>query len=453
MPKSHLYLVDLFGIPEDDELVDNFGCFYDASLVQPAHMYLTKQHLCFHIHGHKGKEKVMRWTDIVEMKKKNTAKVIPNAIVVKTRDGKEFFFAFVNRHHVYKVMNKLWKGSTRNDSEQTQFDSLNEIQRTPRESNADIQEMVVPIITERKIEDDFDFVKDLGSGAFSVVKLAKNKKTGAKRAVKIVDKIAVGIEKKEMLDREIDILRRIQHPNIISITDIYETPEYLYLVMEVATGGELFDAIVKRGKYSERDAARIVRQIAEACRYLHSKGIVHRDLKPENLLLSDDSENAVVKIADFGLSKIMDAQAVLQTACGTPGYVAPEVLMGHGYHQEVDVWSIGVITYILLVGYPPFYAENNAKLFDKIMAGQYAFTSPYWDKISAEAKDLIRHLLVVDPKKRFTSLQVLQHPWIKENVQSTDNLFATLESLKKTNSEASKAKVLSAASVARMALN
>lgn len=439
MPKSNQALVDIFGLPSSETLVEDFGCFFDASLVQPAHMYLTQNNLCFNLHGQKGKEKIIPWKDISGIQKRNTAKVIPNAIVISTVDHQEFFFSFLNRHQVYKAMYTLWKST---GQEATTWSNLQESKDL---QNNDLPDEGIRPIKDVKIESVYQFKKDLGSGAFSVVKLAENRKTGEQFAVKVVDKVAVGREKKEMLEREIDILSRIQHPGIVSVLEIYEADKYLYLVMELATGGELFDSIVKRGKYSEKDAARITREIAEAVNYLHSKGIVHRDLKPENLLLSDESENSHVKIADFGLSKMMDAQAVLQTACGTPGYVAPEVLMGEGYHQEVDIWSIGVVMFILLCGYPPFYAETNTKLFDKIMGGKYAFASPYWDKISESAKDLIRHLLVVDPKKRYTSDQILQHPWIKQNT-STEDLSHVLPHLKKT-SESSKTNLLASNNV------
>jgi len=223
--------------------------------------------------------------------------------------------------------------------------------------------------------------------------------------------------------------------------------------MELATGGELFDSIVSRGKYSEKDAARVVQQVASACHYLHAIGIVHRDLKPENLLLESKAADARVKIADFGLSKIMEATSVLQTACGTPGYVAPEVLLGEGYNQEVDVWSIGVITYILLCGFPPFYADSNAKLFEKIMAGSYTFPSPYWDKISESAKDLIKKMLVVEPKQRYSSKQVMDHPWIQGLAPVSDDQLETVQGqLKKHQATESKVTVLTSAPVARMAM-
>jgi len=181
------------------------------------------------------------------------------------------------------------------------------------------------------------------------------------------------------------------------------------------TGGELFDRIVAKGHFSEPASADLVYKILDATQYLHSVGIVHRDLKPENLLLSDPSDQAEVKVADFGLAKILGAEGqMMATTCGTPGYVAPEVLKNKGYDKQVDVWSIGVILYILLCGFPPFYEENTALLFEQIMRGQYDFPEPYWDPISAQAKDLVQHMLVVDPKKRYTTQQCMAHSWFKK---------------------------------------
>jgi len=456
------YLQDTFGLSPEEKLIEDFSCFHDSSLVQPAHIYLTKKYLCYHIHGQKGKELVIPWTEICDLKKKNTAKVIPNAVVLQMQDHSEIFFSFINRHHCYKAMHIAWKGKDHSsdclhDHNHTTFSDLHdehpEFEKKKKSSMriSDIKDDSIQPITDIKVEDAYDVKKELGSGAFSIVKLAIHKKTKEQRAIKMIDKDAIK-EKKEMLEREVDILKRIQHPNIIAVVEIYETPRYLNLVMELATGGELFDSIVSRGKYSEKDAARIVQQVASAVSYLHSIGIVHRDLKPENLLLENKTPEARVKLADFGLSKMMEAQSVLQTACGTPGYVAPEVLIGEGYNQEVDVWSIGVIMYILLCGFPPFYAENNSKLFEKIMSGSYSFPSPYWDKVSSSSKDLIRCMLVVDPKKRFTSAQVLEHPWIRGLVGSDEPLSDAQTNLKKTKSEESKVTLLTAVPVARMAL-
>jgi len=174
---------------------------------------------------------------------------------------------------------------------------------------------------------------------------------------------------------------------MFSIHEIYETKENLYLVMELATGGELFDTILQRGHLSEREASRIIREVTEAVDYLHSKMIVHRDLKPENLLLANSDIDSPVKLADFGLSRVLDdEEAILITDCGTPNYVAPEVLLGEGYGMEVDVWSIGVIAYILLCGYAPFDGRTIRELFDAIVVGAFRFDPIHWADISTEAK-------------------------------------------------------------------
>ncbi|KAL3914792.1 MAG: hypothetical protein SGPRY_007495 [Prymnesium sp.] len=212
---------------------------------------------------------------------------------------------------------------------------------------------------------------------------------------------------------------------------VYETETHLFLCLELLTGGELFDRIISKGHYSEDDARKLTVTLVEAVQYLHSLGIAHRDLKPENILLKDEKEDAPIKITDFGLSKIfaddLAGEVVMKTACGTPGYVAPEVLTHEIYSEQVDMWSIGVIVYILLCGFPPFYGDNDAQMFKKIKAGSYKFLTPYWDPISAEAKDFVSKLLVVDPKKRMTSVEALKHPWVgKADVGST-NLFAKKE--------------------------
>jgi len=247
-----------------------------------------------------------------------------------------------------------------------------------------------------------------------MVMLAVHKPSGIKVAVKIVEKAGVQ-QKPEMLKNEVEILSKVDHPNIITLYDIFETKERLYLVMELVTGGELFERIVQREQYKESEAAIVMKQLFAATAYLHTLGIVHRDLKPENLLLENENEDTPIKLTDFGLSKIYSTE-MMQTACGTPGYVAPEILELGGYDTAVDLWSAGVILYTLLCGYPPFYNENPAILFETIMKGTYHFHSPYWDGISKEAKDLISKLLVVDPKQRLTAEQALQHDWFQKAV-------------------------------------
>merc|ERR1712000_656975 len=208
---------------------------------------------------------------------------------------------------------------------------------------------------------------------------------------------------------EVDILTQVDHPNIISLEEVFDTPDTLYLVMELITGGELFDKITEIGAYSEQTAAELVKNIVSAVKYLHDRGIAHRDLKPTNLLLKDDEDLTNVKIADFGLSKIMGDNTMMQTACGTPIYVAPEVLSGEAYEKEVDMWSIGVITYILLCGFPPFF-----------------------DDVSDQAKDFIDNLLLVDPALRLTAEQALEHPWLQG--AATDKLLHVPEKMEQFTS-------------------
>jgi len=261
------------------------------------------------------------------------------------------------------------------------------------------------------IKDDYILGDEIGRGGFSVVVEATSRANGEKYAVKIVEKSLIQ-EDIKLLKREIDIMKQVEHENILKLIEIYEDDENVYIVMELVDGSELFDRIVDKGYYSEKSTVHIIKQILNAVKYLHEKGIAHRDLKPENLLCSGSGSRETVKIADFGLSKIFSDNEDLVTSCGTPGYVAPEVLMCESYDKSVDMWGIGIITYILLAGYPPFYAENDTALFEKIMNAEYDFDDECWDDVSDLAKDFIQHLLVKDPKERFTAEQALQHSWI-----------------------------------------
>ncbi|KAI6214109.1 Protein kinase domain-containing protein [Aphelenchoides besseyi] len=227
--------------------------------------------------------------------------------------------------------------------------------------------------------------------------------------------------KEESLENEIKVLRKLRHANIVQLYDTYEERAYVYLVMELVTGGELFDRIVQKGSYTERDASNLIKQVLEAVSFMHNNGVVHRDLKPENLLYYNEDEDSKIMISDFGLSKTEDS-GLMATACGTPGYVAPEVLQQKPYGKAVDVWSIGVIAYILLCGYPPFYDENDANLFAQIIKGEYEFDSPYWDEISDSAKDFISHLMCCDPERRYSCEQALAHPWISGNTAGTKDI-------------------------------
>ncbi|XP_042310618.1 calcium/calmodulin-dependent protein kinase type 1B isoform X1 [Sceloporus undulatus] len=265
----------------------------------------------------------------------------------------------------------------------------------------------------KKVEDIssvYDIKEKLGAGAFSEVVLAQEHGSQRLVALKCIPKKALR-GKEAAVENEIAVLKKIQHENIVALEDIYESPTHLYLAMQLVTGGELFDRIIERGYYTEKDASQLIRQVLEAVNYLHDLGIVHRDLKPENLLYATPFEDAKIMITDFGLSKI-EADGIMSTACGTPGYVAPEILEQKPYGKAVDSWALGVISYILLCGYPPFYDENDSELFNQILKAEYEFDSPYWDDISDSAKDFIKNLLERDPEKRFTCEQALQHPWI-----------------------------------------
>ncbi|TDH67690.1 hypothetical protein CCR75_006887 [Bremia lactucae] len=277
--------------------------------------------------------------------------------------------------------------------------------------------------------------KELGSGTFSVVREATLKLTGEKFAVKCIKRAQLTADDLEALVAEVKILREMQHPHIVKLYDVYQEDTYFFLVTEYMPGGELFDRIVKKNFYSEREARDLVKVLLETIAFCHDADVVHRDLKPENLLLSSADDDADIKLADFGFAKkaIESTEAGLSTACGTPGYVAPEILMSKPYGKEVDIWSIGVITYILLCGYPPFHHNNQGMLFRLIKAGSYEFDSPYWDEVSAEAKDLIGKMLVLQPEERGTARQLLEHPWIAEDVVKDVQLTTALQELRKFN--------------------
>jgi len=225
------------------------------------------------------------------------------------------------------------------------------------------------------------------------------------------------------LQREIEIMKKVNHPNIIHLRGVYEVDKYVFLVMEYVSGGELFDRIAEKEQYSERDAVIVMRKVIESIDYLHKNGIAHRDLKPENILLANQSSDTDIKLADFGLSRMIDQGTMMKTACGTPTYVAPEVLKATGYGTETDLWSCGVVTYILLSGYLPFLADTVPELFDLILAGDYSFPADSWQMISDYAKDFINGLLTVDPALRLTAEQALKHDWIiNADKASTEDL-------------------------------
>ncbi|XP_010833879.1 PREDICTED: serine/threonine-protein kinase DCLK3 [Bison bison bison] len=253
----------------------------------------------------------------------------------------------------------------------------------------------------------------IGDGNFAVVKECRHRGTRQAYAMKIIDKSKLK-GKEDMVDSEILIIQSLSHPNIVKLHEVYETDAEIYLIMEYVQGGDLFDAIIESVKFSEREAALMLMDLCKALVHLHDKRIVHRDLKPENLLVQrNEDKSTTLKLADFGLAK--HVVRPIFTVCGTPTYVAPEILSEKGYGLEVDMWAAGVILYILLCGFPPFRSpeRDQEELFNIIQLGRFEFLAPYWDNISDAAKDLVSRLLVVNPKKRYTAHQVLQHPWLE----------------------------------------
>lgn len=284
------------------------------------------------------------------------------------------------------------------------------------------------VVPSDKVTKEYCFKDVIGTGAFSEVVIAKKIITNQYVAIKCIKRQKL-IGKEDNLQNEISVLRKLEHPHIVQLYDTMEDDDYVYLIMELVTGGELFDRIVAKGSYTEKDASKVLKQILEAIDYMHSKDIVHRDLKPENLLYENPNEDSNIKVSDFGLSKVIDSK-LMMTACGTPGYVAPEVLTQKPYGKEVDIWSIGVISYILLCGYQPFYDENDTVLFTLIIKGEYFFDSPYWDDISESAKDFIRNTMCLNVKSRYSAKQALNHPWISGNAALDTQLKSTQIRLK-----------------------
>nr|CDJ97008.1 Serine threonine protein kinase-related and Calcium calmodulin dependent protein kinase II domain containing protein [Haemonchus contortus] len=287
-----------------------------------------------------------------------------------------------------------------------------------------------------KFSDNYDVKEELGKGAFSVVRRCVHKATAAEYAAKIINTKKLSARDFQKLEREARICRKLQHPNIVRLHDSIQEESFHYLVFDLVTGGELFEDIVAREFYSEADASHCIQQILESIAYCHQNCIVHRDLKPENLLLASKAKGAAVKLADFGLAIEVgqDTEAWFGFA-GTPGYLSPEVLKKDPYGKPVDIWACGVILYILLVGYPPFWDEDQHRLYAQIKAGAYDYPSPEWDTVTPEAKSLIDSMLTVNPKKRITADQALKVPWIcnRERVASVMHRQDTVDCLKKFN--------------------
>ncbi|XP_040270532.1 calcium/calmodulin-dependent protein kinase type II subunit beta isoform X9 [Bufo bufo] len=291
-------------------------------------------------------------------------------------------------------------------------------------------------VTCTRFTDEYQLYEEIGKGAFSVVRRCVKLCTGHEYAAKIINTKKLSARDHQKLEREARICRLLKHPNIVRLHDSISEEGFHYLIFDLVTGGELFEDIVAREYYSEADASHCLHQILESVCFTHSCDIVHRDLKPENLLLASKCKGAAVKLADFGLAiEVQGEQQAWFGFAGTPGYLSPEVLRKEAYGKPVDIWACGVILYILLVGYPPFWDEDQHKLYQQIKAGAYDFPSPEWDTVTPEAKNLINQMLTINPAKRITAHEALKHPWVcqRSTVASMMHRQETVECLKKFN--------------------
>ncbi|XP_064389784.1 calcium/calmodulin-dependent protein kinase type II-like [Halichondria panicea] len=281
----------------------------------------------------------------------------------------------------------------------------------------------------------YDIKEELGKGAFSIVKKAVQKDTKDEFAVKIINTRKLTSRDVQKLEREVRVCRLLKHENIVQLHQVFQEHDVRYMVFDLITGGELFDDIVAREFYSEKDASHCIQQILESVQYCHENRIIHRDIKPENLLLASRTPGANVKLADFGLAvEAMDARHYYGFA-GTPGYLSPEVLRKEPYSYPVDTWACGVVLYILLVGYPPFWDDNQAKMFEQIKKGRFDYPAPEWDTVTSSAKDLINKMMTGDQLKRITANEALQHPWIKNRDKEASKVHRqeTITVLRKFN--------------------
>ncbi|TRY53609.1 hypothetical protein DNTS_033074, partial [Danionella cerebrum] len=308
--------------------------------------------------------------------------------------------------------------------------SIPETSQTSRHVTDD--EELVPEVNGNEVQssvitEKYEVGKVIGDGNFAVVRECVERSTGQEYALKIIDKAKCS-GKEHLIVNEVSILRRVRHPSIIMLIEELDTPTELYLVMELVKGGDLFDAITSSTKYTERDASAMLFNLTGALRYLHRMNIVHRDIKPENLLVCEYADGTKsLKLGDFGLAT--EVEGPLYTVCGTPTYVAPEIIAENGYGLKVDIWAAGVITYILLCGFPPFRSEKNQQeeLFEQILLGKLEFPSPYWDSISSSAKDLISKMLQVNVGVRYTADEVLEHPWVQDDAVMDTNMACEME--------------------------
>ncbi|XP_060794857.1 serine/threonine-protein kinase H1 homolog [Neoarius graeffei] len=344
---------------------------------------------------------------------------------VKSNKNKDFDKEFCK----YKRQPHLWSGSSnkRSDNPETRTRHANKCEETFR-TRFD------PRITAR-----YDIKALIGRGSFSHVVRVEHRYTHQPFAIKLLE-----VSKHKCRDTcrvELGILQRVHHANIIRLVEVFESPHRVYLVLELATGGELLERVVSRGSFTERDATKALIMVSKGLSYIHALGVIHRDLKPENLLYYHPGQDSRLIITDFGLAcwsqksqmcKVKEYSNIssedqkshdwaLRTLCGTPEYLAPEMVAGRTYGYEVDMWALGVISYIILSGSMPFEQRSRPRLFTAILRGSYSFHGQPWSSISNQAKDFIVRLLSVNPEQRMTAEQALKHPWLLNKAACSSN--------------------------------
>ncbi|KAJ6665147.1 hypothetical protein lerEdw1_005378 [Lerista edwardsae] len=295
------------------------------------------------------------------------------------------------------------------------------------------------------IQQIYSFGRKLGQGSFGVVMEATHKATGVKWAIKKMNREKAGSSAIKLLEREVNILKRVNHEHIIHLEEVLETPKRVYLVMELCDEGELKSILHRKGHFTENETRHIIQSLASAIAYLHRKDIVHRDLKLENILVKSsdiDEDNEMklnIKVTDFGLAvqKMGGSESMFQSTCGTPIYMAPEVISAHDYSQQCDVWSIGVIMYMLLCGEPPFMASSEEKLFEVIKKGDLQYKHSIWESVSEAAKHALQLLLKVDPAHRITANELLDNQWITGERDTVQRPCNVLELMKEWNDSTS----------------
>jgi calcium-dependent protein kinase len=316
-------------------------------------------------------------------------------------------------------------------------ESRNIMGRTP----TDVMSRGMFIQSSKKAINDFYNMdkKKLGEGSYGSVCRGRHRSTGDVRAIKRISKKQT--HNMERLRQEIEIMKAMDHPNIISLFETYEDQHFIYLVMELCTGGELFDRIISAGSFSEKEAATVMQQIFRGIYYMHQKGVCHRDLKPENYIFATQEPigKNVLKLIDFGLSMFIDQGKSMKTRAGTPYYVAPEVLAG-SYSERCDLWSAGIIMYTLLSGYPPFNGRNDQEVLAKVRRGTFAFPQSDWKHISSDARNLVSHLLRFRPQERCTAQRALNHNWVKHEAPGAKDFMLKQGFVNKLNNFRSQSK-------------